>query len=251
MSSWCDLLASTPTIGVTFTPNFISSAKIIDALSPIFSGEFSENRAKFNIENQDSFSLIFNTEAGFRYVCEPSSISVAYNHRAIATASSGGPPILQLISKPAPYSDLLKEVSDRLLNAASLLPHAAGRTIGRVGIVSLTAALLADLPPGIANIFGEIGRPLGGQLDSMSSMISTVLSQTETETDRCLHTLNLPTGKDNLVGIQLDWQRLYLKGLGFTRQSLSTALNQAIVSALSYYDRFAEGGLADVIDGNS
>jgi len=88
--SWCDKLASTPTIGFRLTTHFAPIETILDALSPILDA-FGEGDAK-NVtldQSQTFFSTGFTTNEGFRYSADENKISVAFNHRVRFKPVSG------------------------------------------------------------------------------------------------------------------------------------------------------------------
>lgn len=248
MASWCDKLASTPTMGLRYTPSYTPAEVLLTSLKPILDRETVGERATFQIEQLEAFTAAFNTDDGYKYSVDPLSVAVIYNHRIRATAQSAGPPIMELISEPAPFTQLLQNVSDRLVELAGLLPIVKGRGIKRVGIVSQTTVQLEDAPPGIGMLFEEVGMPFGGTVDSFNVAITTRLKSSDGHVDRCIHTLSLPEDEKKLVTVQLDWQRTFDDAKSVTGSLLKTMLESAKGDALAYYERVAEGGLSDGID---
>lgn len=251
MASWCDKLASTPAVGFRFTSAFIPSDAILSAFSPVLNAQVDGDRQTFTIETLEPFAAHINTESGFKYQIDPNALSVTYNHRIKASPASAGPPIMELISKPAPYTELLDDVIDMIHEAAALLPPVRGRLIKQVGVVSQTQVHLEDAPPGIISLFGEIGRPLGGEVQSFNVAITNVINRTDGYLDRCIHTLGLPDDEKKLINVLLDWQRVYTDPKTVSAPTLKNMLETAKSEALAYYERVAEGGLADGIDSGS
>ncbi len=244
--SWCDKLASTPVVGIKLTPNFQAAEQILSSLSSVLNREVENERAAFTIETMDPFNLTFNTESGFRYSFEPGSISVAFNHRIRAKASSAGPPTMELISRAAPYTDLLELVSGRLIEVLDILQIPSARKMTRVGVVSVTQVDLEDAPPGIVEILHQIGMPLGGQVENFNTSITTKISDDEKSTVRCAHNLTLPEKPETLVTLHLDWMRTFKTPSSASKSNASDALKNAQLDALAYFEKFAEGGLSDV-----
>ena len=79
--TWCDKLASTPTVGITFNHHFASSSSILDAIAPVLDKLVSDKKPIFTIGKQDSFGVELTTEDGFQYAINTASISVAFVHR--------------------------------------------------------------------------------------------------------------------------------------------------------------------------
>lgn len=244
--SWCDSLASTPIVGLRFEPNFRPAEEILAAMSPVLNREMTDERPAFQVESIEPFNLVFNTESGYRYTFDQANASVAFNHRIRAKAASAGPPTMELISQAAPFTELLEKVIERLIEAVDLLAINKTRTIKRVGIVSVTQVTLADAPPGIIDLFGQIGSPLGGQVRNFSANVTTEVSRSDTSFERCAHTLTLPEPPDTLITLQLDWQRTHLTPTRADKSHVVEVLNSGKRDALSYFERVAEGGLNDV-----
>lgn len=246
MTSWCDKLASTPAIGLRITPFFHPSEHILAALSPLLNLEFDDEKPTFNVEALEAFKVVINTNAGYLYSIDQTSLTVAFNHRMKAKPTSGGPPTMELISNPAPYTDLLQQVSDRLMRLVSLLePLLRNRQLHRVGIVSSTVVLDEDAPPGVRSIFEEIGRPFGGTTESFNIALTNTIKSDDNIQERCIHNLTKPENSEQMLNINLDWQGHYVKPKNITEPILKGLLAESTSSAISYFDKFAEGGLSD------
>lgn len=88
--SWCDKLASTPTVGLALTPHF-AFGSLIDAFSPILDRLVDRFRnPTFVVNDTQNSSLSFTTEDGFVYGAEQSKVSVGFQHRLKTRAVSGG-----------------------------------------------------------------------------------------------------------------------------------------------------------------
>lgn len=142
--SWCDRLASTAAAGFSLTPHF-ATLDAVRSLSPILDPMVDAFRnPTFSISEGSSGGIAITTRDGFLYHVDHSRVSVAFNHRMKATPVSGGPPIMEMLSTPLPYTELLSEVSSRLVTAARLLPGLSERKIFQVGIVSTTRVAYED-----------------------------------------------------------------------------------------------------------
>ncbi len=172
--TWCDKLAATPSVGFKFDYHYASSTAILDALAPVLDKlvdaekvKFAlTERPKFTINRQDPFAIELTTDDGFHYGVDPSRVWVEFQHRMRIKPVSGGPPVAELISRPAPFSELLPQVSDQLMDAARLIPGIDKRTLTRVGVVASAFVDEQDLPPGMARFIQYLGRPWKGPLVS-------------------------------------------------------------------------------------
>lgn len=237
-------------MGLRLTPDFMPAEHILAGMRPILNEHFDEDRGTFDVEAIEPFRLVFNTESGFRYTFDPTSAAITFNHRIRAQAASAGPPTMELISKPAPYTELLGELKARLARAVAALPNVAARQIIRVGVVSVTQVDLEDAPPGIQAVFEQIGKPLGKSVDHFNCAITTILKDDTAHRDRCIHTLILPEPPKRMVTIQLDWQRVFNAPQSATPKGVQSMMDVAEKEALEYFERVAEGGLGDVDDCN-
>ena len=81
--SWCDKLASTPSVGVMLDNFFIPSDALLQAFAPLFNELIDEDdgHQQFSIDKRDTFSVSFGLEEGFTYGLENSKVFVAFNHR--------------------------------------------------------------------------------------------------------------------------------------------------------------------------
>lgn len=155
---------------------------------------------------------------------------------------------MELISEPAPYSELLARLISKIDEAIKLLSPKVAPEIRRVGIVSLTHVDLEDVPPGVSDLFSQVGSPLGGTTKSFNVTITNTLTETDTHTDGCIHHLVKNEARDELCTISLDWQRSFKNPRPF---SISRRImDEARTDALNYFERFAEGGLSDGIASN-
>jgi hypothetical protein len=125
--SWCDKLAYVPTAGLKLKAHYTSSDAIIDALSSIMDRSVKDDAPTFRVTQQSSFELQFQTDQGFHYSVEPMKCVVSFRHRLRTKAVSGGPPVMEMLSHPLPYTNLLEAVCDRLIEAATLLPDSKTR----------------------------------------------------------------------------------------------------------------------------
>ena len=246
--SWCDKLASTPSAGFRLTPSFIPSSTIMDNLAEMFNGMCLDGKPTFNVELMDAFALAFNTEPGYRFSADPMSVGVSFNHRMRAVPSSGGPPVMELISKPAPFTALLAEVNKRLSEITNLLPSKKGRSITRVGIVSSTNVDFDDAPPGIQEILNNIPRPLGGSFHFMNASIGTTIKTSTNYIDRCTHSMSIPENRTGMMSLNFDWQRTFTNPVLIVSGASERILEDAENAALAYFERVAEGGLSDGSD---
>lgn len=244
--SWCDKLASTPTVGFRLSTHFAPSDILLNALSPILDRSSEEEARNTTIDQSTrQFSTGFTISDGFTYSVDEAKVSVQFNHRAKFRPVSGGPPIMEMLSTPRPFTTLLPEVSKRLIEATLLLPEVARRTVRRVGIVSTTPIAADDAPPGINRLIEYLGRPWKGLLESFNVAIHATINETPVFVDRCLHTLVKPEEKGELLTLQFDWQRTFKDEWTVKKPDLERALDDANTNSLRYFEELAEGNRFD------
>jgi hypothetical protein len=248
MMSWCDKLPSTPTVGFKLTAHFAPLETILDALSPILDA-IGEGDAK-NItldQSQTFFSTGFTGNEGFRYQVDENKISVGFSHRVRFRQVSGGPPTMEMLSKPLPFTKLVPIVASKLIDATLMLPKAKDRLVQRIGIISTTAVAEEDIPPGIKRLISYIGRPWKAAVDNYNIGLTGIISETAETTERCIHTLIKPEEKDQLLTLQFDWQRIFQTGWQNTKANLDRLIEDGTRDALKYFEELAEGNRFDEV----
>lgn len=245
--SWCDKLASVPTVGLQLLPHYASGDAIIDSVSSVFDRLGSEDKPAFQVTQQASFELQFQTDQGFHYAIEPMKCVVSFRHRMRAKPTSGGPPIMEMLSSPLPFTMLLQEASDRLIEVAPLLPgRKGGRVLRRVGVMSVTNVEREEAPPGIIRFLEYLGRPWNTSLEIFEVTVTAELGSSDRGwKDRCIHTLKKSEEPGALLTIQLDWQRMYETERALTEDVLKPLLANCSADALKYFEDVAEGSRFD------
>jgi hypothetical protein len=245
VASWCDKLASTPTVGLKLSPHYASSDALLDSLSPLLNKWASSETQNFNLERQESFAVTLNTDDGYVYTIEPERINVGFKHKVRVVPVSAGPPVLRMLSEPLPYSQLLPQVVDRLVDVFERLPGRKDRPVDRIGIVATTIVAEDDMPPGIRRFIEYVSRPWNGIMDAYSIRIVGALGSSSNWKDRCVHHVSKAEDEESLMSITLDWQRVLTPPSQVSRVSLTDALYNAQHAALGYFEEVAEGGRFD------
>lgn len=243
--SWCDKLASTPTVGFAFDAHTAPSATLLAALAPVFDKWVDGDKLEFTVDGLEPYAATITSNSGFRYSVNHSQLSVEFIHRLKMRPTSAGPPVAELTSTPMPFTTLLPDVSTRLIEATMLLPEVKTRKLLRVGVVSSTGVDEDLMPPGILRFINYIGRPWQGSVGSYNIQISTELGKSSGRTDKCVHFLVKTDNPDQLPLIKFDWQRWFDPGRAIHPDSLTEILRDAIASAMAYLEDLAEGSRFD------
>ena len=244
--SWCDKLASVPSVGFGLDWHFATADSALMALSPLLDGLVSDGKPNFNVNRNDSFSFSIGLQDGFTYGVEPSKISVGFQHTLKARPVSGGPPVMEMLSAPLPYTKLLSDSCDRLEQITLMMPKIRERSINRVGIVSNTAVDLDEAPPGIIKFIKYLNNPWGdNSVEGFSIQIVSIIKKEKEFTDRCTHILNKIDEKNSLVNLSFDWHRIYKSGLAINSKNIQNLLEGAQLDGLKYFEDLAEGALFD------
>jgi hypothetical protein len=238
-------LASTAAAGFKLDFHFASGDSILSALSPLLDKMTKGEKQKFQMQRHESFNVLFTTEDGFQYGIDASKVSVTFVHRIKGRPVSGGPPVMEMLSQPTPYTALLPNVFKRAIDAACLLPSQKDRKANRIGIISTTAVAETELPPGIARFISYVGRPWKGALDGYDFSITSEVGKATGWSDRCIHSIKKPEDPDELLTIQFDWQRTFSSGLPLRQDALTEAAKVAEKAALKYFEELAEGASFD------
>jgi hypothetical protein len=246
--SWCDKLASTPAAGFKMDLHFASTSAITQALTPIIDELAEDNVPKFSLTSTDQFNALIAGEDGFTYGIDPSGVNVTFQHRMKPKQVSAGPPIMEMLSRPMPFTQLLPDVFERLTKATLLAPNPNGkRRVNRVGIVSLTMVAEDELPPGIALFIEYMSRPWGIKAKNFHFQITTEVGKDigGSWTDYCTHVVAKQDSADSLIGLNFDWHRSFETSKVVTEDSLKDMLRKAKNSALGYFESLGEGSQFD------
>lgn len=234
-------------MGVRLSPHFASGDSIIDGLSkilrPLTTGKNDES--DFTVEQVAPFGLIIATNEGFRYQVDHTKVSVVFHHRMKAKQVSGGPPVMQLLSSAAPFSELLPRVSQKLVDAIIALPANGERSLLRVGVISTTTVAREDLPPGLKRFIEYVGKPWGRGIDDMLVNIFGNLNDNDQWSDRCGHQMQLFDDEDKLPIVVLDYQRTFKNPSKINEDRLKQLFRQTSDDAVEYFERVAEGSMFD------
>jgi hypothetical protein len=245
--SWCDKLASTPTIGFKLNYHYSPPDEILAVLSPVMDAAVRGDKPATNLTQYDlSPAVTFSTHDGFRYSADGFKISVGFEHVLRTKAISGGPPIMEMLSKPMPFTVLLPVVGQKLKEATLLFEEMKRRTIWRIGIISTTRVAEDDLPPGIQRFVKYLGRPWKRGIASYNYHVLSNLDDGSGWSDRCINNLIKPDDDpDELMTLQFDWQRSFTSGRDITAEVLDEMLQTAEKASLNHFEELAEGNQFD------
>lgn len=243
--SWCDKLASTPTVGIFLEANFTPAAAILNSLSDKLTSYTLEDGDDFSVVTDDAFKLDIQLQRGFALHFEPTAANVTFRHRMKFRQTSAALPIAELISKPDPYTHLLGEAANLLFDVAVLLPGANKRKVTQVGVVSTTHVDLKDAPPGFVKFADYVSRPFPKGLQAFNTSLTVVTSEDGKGLDRCIQTFVRRQG-DELCTIALDYQRHFNDPFYLRAGRLSQEFDSVRTSALRYMEDLAVGDMFDV-----
>jgi hypothetical protein len=243
--SWCDKLASTPTIGLRFDYRYASGASLIDHMAPLLGRHVSSDKQRFSIEKMDAISVTIGTEEGFSYSVDPTKIVVTFGHRIRVKPSSAGLPVGELVSSTKPFTKMLPEVRDRLVDLLSMLPKVEDRKLLRIGIVSNSRVDDDDMPPGIRRFVEYMARPWAGSAEQYTLSLLSELNDQAGRKERCFHQLQKTEDPDQLIGMTFDWQRLFDPPRPVVLSSMRDMIDQAADVALDYFEDIGQGNRFD------
>ena len=246
MSSWCDKLGSTATVGLRLDWRLFPTETILSSIGPALDQLRDGDRASFNIEKQGAFDLTINSNDGYNLSFDQAKFSATFRHTLQLKNVSGAPPTAKMISVPKPYTTLISDLHKKLAELVPLVPSWKSRTIERIGIVSTTNVDAGDIPPGVGRLIVYMGRPWGGRMDFYNFSLSVALGDKESGSDRCIVAISRVEGQvDDLVTINLDWQRTLKKPRALTVDNLSALFRDAEKASTEYFENIGEGGMFD------
>lgn len=240
-TSWCDKLASTPSVGIRFDPYYAPSDQILKSLSPILDRATDGEKPLFTIDSLTPFGLSFNTEEGYKYIVDQNRITIQFNHRVRFKPMTGGPPVMELLSRPMPFSDLLLISIDKLIEANRLARELRTRSIKKIGIVSTTQVDIDEAPPGLHALIAHLASPWKGGFNECNIRITTNIASDDLWSDMCHHHLIIPEDRTELITVVLDWQRVYEKHQPSDDRSMRRIFDEGAKSAFEYFEEVAEG----------
>ncbi len=243
--TWCDKLASQPTVGVQLDPFYGGNETIFTNLAPLVATWGTAEKPEFSAEVPDIYTVKIQRENGFQYSFDAHKASVQFQHRMQFKPTSGGLPVAQLISSPKIFTSLLADATEMLIESVLLLPEASRRHIRRVGIISTTAVSAEDLPPGIRKFVDHLSRPWAGKVEAINSTIVSSLREDEHSVERCIHTITKPEDDEALLTLRFDWQKILKKTPPATRRELERHIASATDGALAYFEELAVGNAFD------
>lgn len=243
--SWCDKLASRPTVGFTFEKNFRPSAELLSSMIPVLDKLAGKVTDKFTLTKQETFAVEFITDSGFRYTADPARVAVEFQHRLKVKNISGSAPVAQLISRQEPYTSLLEDVGRRAIEAAELLV-APQRSLQRMGVVSSTMVDEPDVPPGILRGIAQLNKPWGREVAHYNFQIVASLQETDEWRDQCVHIISKAEADEGLINLVFDYQRVFKAQKD--RHSIRATLMAVQEAALSYFEDLAQGDMFNEID---
>lgn len=243
--SWCDKLASTPSVGLKFDHHFAPSSEIMDALSPLLDQLVEGEKIKFTITKQDAFGFEFATEDGFHYGVDPTRVWMEFKHRLRVRATSAGPPVAELSSRPLPFSELLPTVATRLREATVMILPLNARKLMRAGVVATTTVAEDELPPGMMRFIKYINRPWPGMVKQFNFQIVAELGRSDDWFDQCAHTVVRSEDPEELLALQFDWSRTFHTGRSANEAVLRQILADVQDASMAYFEELAEGNRFD------
>lgn len=243
MRSWCDKLASVPTVGFTLDWQLTPGANLLSTVAPFFDAYTSENGPEFEITKYEPLSFVVQTRTGYQFTVDPSKIVVQFQHQMQARSVSGGSPVMEMLSGAGKYTDMLPEMSTKLLELTFKIPGISRRKIRRIGVVSTTLVTIDEAPPGIISYLEKFSEPWGGISKNFSVRVMGDLEKTAEWTQRCIHNFVQPEESDEPMIVTLDWQRLFIGDRIHGQIPMRKILDECCQNATAYFERLGDGSM--------
>jgi hypothetical protein len=219
------------------------------AITPLVSKWVDDKgRQAFTLDQQDAFGFQLTTNDGFGYLVNPEYITVDFKYRLRLQNRSAQPPTLEMMSRPAPYTEVLPEISRRLIEVVKPIIGAIPRTLVGIGVISTTVVSESEAPPGIRRFLEHVARPWSASLSAYNLHLTADLAGKKDggAKDRCTHTLTKSEeGDDNFLTIRLDWMRTFDEKKPPPFSTLEEQLKLAQKEALEYFEDIGQGDRFD------
>jgi hypothetical protein len=242
-------LASTPGIGVKLDKLFVPVSVLLEPLAPLVSTwvEKDKDQVAFSVDQQDVFTCVLTTFDGYQYILGQESFVIEFRHRLRFQPQSAGPPVAELLSKPAPYSELLEASEVRLLEMLRLSTAGQSRRLLRIGVISTTVVAEDEAPPGVTRFLKYAAKPWDATPEAFNLNLTVALpkSKETVSGDRCIHSFTKAEDGDGLITIRLDWQRQFDGDKKLSMSTLPDLLKTAKKDAMSYFEDVGEGARFD------
>jgi hypothetical protein len=241
--SWCDKLASLPSVGLKFSNSFTSSAILLDKITPFLDSMATGDTNNFTLLRNEPFSIAIDTEQGFQYTIEPGRVFITKVRKIkIKNMGTSHSPIFELPYDEQSYTQALQELVNRIVDFSQLLIDFGTRRLIRVGIVTTTSAKEDEFPPGIIGIINELKTTWNNTIISIDNNIKTVISRSDDEEIYCAHRIVVPEeSPDSLVTIIMDWQKQFIVPKICSISSTRKIIDGCVISAINYFELFASG----------
>jgi len=152
---------------------------------------------------------------------------------------------MEMLSTPLPYTKLLPEVVERLIDATLLVPNTDGRGVNRMGIMTVTHVSEDELPPGIEKLISHFGAPWSQGLSAYTFQVCAVLDTSQNYEDRCVYTVLKSEKKKDLLNVQFDYQRIFDDFRSVDRDVLNKDMHALSHEALKHFEKIAVGDMFD------
>lgn len=245
IESWCDKLASTPAVGLRFEKSYVPAEHFLAGLAPILNLAGDEYESGFQINKVEPFSVELVDDQGFQYGIDHSRIYVEFKHRLRLKNISGGPPTVEMISKPSHYTALLEQLSEKILNLVPRVFDLHARKLTRIGVISSTTVDEIDAPPGIRRFVEHIAAPWKAELSEYQMRLLIPLEESSRHRDRCFHQLSKLENSDGLGTYNFDFQRTLKSPAVLSLDQIKRQLHETKSDALRYFETIGAGYVFD------
>jgi hypothetical protein len=242
MPSWIDNFIATPAVGVRLRTPWRFVGRYVEILGPLLD-DLDKQSVNFQVGSSGTIgNYLVDTDEGFQYVLEPNNLVVQFKYKTTAVQGAGKLPELKN-NKVYPYSELVEQSRDRLLNLLDQFARVGKLDGDRVGVVANCRIPPGKEPPGLAAILGQLAVPWGRPFRMFDANLLIPLVESKDRIVQCHHRVSLDrTAEDPEIKFVIDWQELRSEPLNLTK-GFSKGLTDRVHEAMGYFAKVGEGAL--------
>lgn len=238
--SWLNQTLATPTVGVRFGHRFRPAQLVLSDLEQ-FLDDLAEAAGSFNCQENPPFGIEIAAGDGFQYKITYRELIASYSYRRSESSVPGELPDVAFGSIK-PFTELMDELFERVERILPGILNEKGRSLARMGIVADAEMKLESPPPGVEQLLEHLRGFWPGELRKTNSQFLAMLRDEDTLHEQCHHHLRFSVPDEpELLGIKLDWQRVFSEPTEFSRKQIVDQLDECRDLALDYFDNFAAG----------
>jgi len=240
---WLDSVFATPGIGIRLRPNY-SEVLTFQSRVTTFLDFYKEKFGHLEVRPLDIWGYsLSSAKSAIFFEISPKNILAQVRYPLYSIPTPGQFPRLE-IPKVSICTKLLSQLMEYLGKLLTTLQDFGRFSYDRIGIFVIVDFDKSSLLPRIEDWIRDLGNTLTGELVKSDTVLFTKLSEEETHTDQCHHTIRFDESKKEIsYELILDWQRVFNTPPPLNHRRLLKDVETCKEEAIAYFDRFGQGDL--------